>query len=103
MRDPSENAVYRDGSVSTERRIEDLLSRMTLEEKAAQLGSVNADEILNDDGELDRDAAERLLSDGIGHLTRIGGEGSLPPTQAAHVTNDLQAILGETRLGVPAR
>ena len=102
MQDPSENAVYRDESLPTERRIKDLLSRMTLEEKTAQLGSVNADKLLNEEGELDRDAAKKLLSDGVGHLTRIGGEGSLPPTDAARITNELQSILGETRLGVPA-
>jgi beta-glucosidase len=102
MHEVSENAVYRDESVPIERRIEDLLSRMTLDEKAAQLGSVNADKLLDEDGELDRDAAEELLSEGIGHLTRIGGEGSLPPTEAARVTNELQEILSETRLGIPA-
>lgn len=102
MQDLTENPVYRDESLPTEQRVADLLSRMTREEKAAQLGSVNADQLLNEDGELDRDAAEELLSNGIGHLTRIGGEGSLPPTEAARVTNELQAILDETRLGVPA-
>ncbi|MWG33479.1 glycosyl hydrolase [Halomarina oriensis] len=75
---------------------------MTLAEKAAQLGSVNADLLLDEDGELDREAAEELLADGMGHLTRIGGEGGLSPTEAARVTNELQEVLGETRLGVPA-
>ncbi len=102
MQESPETAVYRDASVPTERRIDDLLSRMTLSEKAAQLGSVNAKKILDEDGTLDRETAEELLADGIGHLTRIGGEGSLAPTDAARVTNELQEILGETRLGVPA-
>nr|WP_123534836.1 glycoside hydrolase family 3 N-terminal domain-containing protein [Halosimplex salinum] len=90
---------------------------MTVEEKAAQLGSVSpsrniADEAetegdggtaLIEDGELNRDVAEELLADGIGHLTRIGGEGSLPPERAAEITNELQTLLTEeTRLGVPA-
>ena len=89
-------------SGSTDRRVESLLARMTLEEKAAQLGSVNADLLLDEDGELDRAAAENLLAEGMGHLTRIGGEGGLSPTDAARVTDELQEILGETRLGVPA-
>ncbi|MFB6141471.1 MAG: glycoside hydrolase family 3 N-terminal domain-containing protein [Halosimplex sp.] len=91
---------------------------MTVEEKAAQLGSVSpsrhvADEAegetddggseLVEDGELNREVAEELLADGIGHLTRIGGEGSLPPERAAEVTNELQRLLTEeTRLGIPA-
>jgi len=113
------SAVYRDPTVPTTRRVEDLLSRMTLEEKAAQLGSVSpsrfiADEAegdteaedatpLIDDGELNRAVAEELLADGIGHLTRIGGEGSLRPERAAEITNELQTLLTEeTRLGIPA-
>jgi len=100
--DSDSEATYRDPTVSTARRVEDLLSRMTVEEKAAQLGSVNADRLLDGD-ELDRDAAERLLADGIGHLTRIGGEGGLAPRRAAEVTNELQSVLAEqTRLGVTA-
>ncbi|WP_049947443.1 glycoside hydrolase family 3 N-terminal domain-containing protein [Candidatus Halobonum tyrrellensis] len=76
---------------------------MTLTEKAAQLGSVNAEELLDDDGELDEDAVDDHLSGGIGHLTRIGGEGSLSPRAAAETTNRLQEYLREeTRLGVPA-
>ncbi|WP_425498548.1 glycoside hydrolase family 3 N-terminal domain-containing protein [Haloprofundus halobius] len=88
---------------SVTRRVDELLERMTLEEKAAQLGSVNAEELLDEDGALDESAVEEHLSSGIGHLTRIGGEGSLPPRQAAERTNELQSYLREeTRLGVPA-
>ena len=101
MSETAEDVVFRDETASVDRRVEDLLSRMTLEEKAAQLGSVNADRLL-EDGTLDRERAEELLEGGIGHLTRIGGEGSLAPTDAAETTNELQSILGETRLGVPA-
>ncbi len=95
------DAVFEDETAPVENRVEDLLERMTLEEKAAQLGSVNADRVV-EDGEVDREAAEEWLANGIGHLTRIGGEASLAPADAASVTNELQEILGETRLGVPA-
>ncbi|TYT63380.1 glycoside hydrolase family 3 N-terminal domain-containing protein [Natrialba swarupiae] len=75
---------------------------MTLEEKAAQLGSVNADRLL-EDGEIDDDAVEEWLGEGIGHFTRLGGEGGLSPSEAARVTDELQSYLREeTRLGVPA-
>ncbi|WP_121744762.1 glycoside hydrolase family 3 N-terminal domain-containing protein [Natronorubrum halophilum] len=76
---------------------------MTLEEKAAQLGSANANKLLDSDGELDEDAVREHLSTGIGHLTRIGGEGGLSPSEAAERTNELQTYLQEeTRLGIPA-
>ncbi|RDI70032.1 hypothetical protein DWB78_15485 [Halopelagius longus] len=58
---------------------DDSLGRYFPTEKAAQLGSVNANELLDEDGTLDESALEEDLSDGIGHLTRIGGEGGLPP------------------------
>jgi beta-glucosidase len=101
MQNDTGDPVYTDETAPTERRVEDLLSRMTVEEKAAQLGSVNADKLL-EDGELDREAAEDLLAEGMGHLTRIGGEGGLDPEDAARITNDLQEVLADTRLGVPA-
>ncbi|WP_247003873.1 glycoside hydrolase family 3 N-terminal domain-containing protein [Halosolutus gelatinilyticus] len=88
---------------SAERRVEGLLDEMTIEEKVAQLGSVNADKLLDDDGELDEEAVRAHLSTGIGHLTRIGGEGGLSPREAAERINELQSFLAtETRLGIPA-
>ncbi|GKZ14506.1 glycoside hydrolase family 3 N-terminal domain-containing protein [Haladaptatus sp. T7] len=76
---------------------------MTVEEKVAQLGSVNANKLLNGDATHDREAMEEHLEHGVGHLTRLGGEGSLPPRKAAKRTNELQAFLrDETRLGIPA-
>jgi beta-glucosidase len=90
-------------AASAARSVEELLDRMTLEEKVAQLGSVNAGKLLDEDGAIDRGRVEALLSDGIGHFTRLGGEGSLPPERAAEVTNELQRYLREeTRLGIPA-
>ncbi|RRJ33867.1 glycosyl hydrolase [Halocatena pleomorpha] len=76
---------------------------MTLTEKAAQLGSVNAGALFDEQGHLDEAALDDHLSNGIGHLTRVGGEGSLSPQTAAERTNEIQEYLREeTRLGVPA-
>lgn len=100
MADTSPSAA---GPRSGELGVEGLLEAMTLEEKVAQLGSVNADRLLDEDGELDRERVEEALADGIGHLTRLGGEGGLAPERAAAVTDELQTYLREeTRLGVPA-
>lgn len=89
--------------IADKQRIEELLDEMTVEEKVAQLGSVNANKLLNDDATHDREAMEEHLENGIGHLTRLGGEGSLLPRKAAKRTNELQAFLrDETRLGIPA-
>ncbi len=90
-------------SRTTTDRVEQLLERMTLTEKAAQLGSVNADALFDERGRLDETALDEHLSNGIGHLTRLGGEGGLSPQTAAERTNDIQGYLQEeTRLGIPA-
>ncbi|WP_199174779.1 glycoside hydrolase family 3 N-terminal domain-containing protein [Halegenticoccus soli] len=106
-------APYRDASVPTERRVEDLLDRMTLEEKVAQLTSISPipvagfpgsdDALIDEDGALDRIRALELFENGVGHVTRVGGGGGLDPDRAAAVTVELQDLLvAETRLGIPA-
>ncbi len=105
----TEDLPYEDPSLPVDRRVADLLERMTVAEKVAQLTAVPAETIgagergLVEDGELDRAAAEDLLSQGVGHLTRLGGGGGLEPRRAAEITDELQTLLvEETRLGVPA-
>jgi beta-glucosidase len=75
---------------------------MTLAEKVAQLTSVQPDELLTD-GELDEELVRERLSEGIGHVTRLGGHAGLEPGRAAELTREIQSFLvEETRLGVPA-
>lgn len=95
-------APYRDASRLIEERVEDLLGRMTLEEKISQLGGIDPSAFLTDD-RFDESKAEVALARGIGHISRIGGSTILPPAESARVANDVQRFLIEgTRLGVPA-
>jgi beta-glucosidase len=55
--------VYRDAQRPIEERVDDLLSRMTLEEKVAQLGSLWIYEIADDEG-LNRPWAQRAWRTG---------------------------------------
>src|SRR5262249_40857962 len=83
-------------------RLDDLLGRMTLDEKLAQIGCVWSTRLLTD-GAFDARAARRLLAHGIGHVTRIGGATVLGPRESASVMNAIQRFLvEETRLGIPA-
>jgi beta-glucosidase len=94
-------AIYRDPERDVEERVADLLGRMTLEEKIAQLGAVSAETILDGDAFSPSKAKERLRH-GSGQITRIGGSTLLGPRETASIANDVQRFLrDETRLGVP--
>ncbi len=81
--------------------IEDLLGRMTVEEKCAQMGGVWFSDLFVD-GQLDEGRMAELLGDGIGQITRIAGCGFDPPS-AVEAGNRIQRYLAEhTRLGIPA-
>lgn len=92
------------GSLSSQvkKQIEELISKMTVEEKVAQLGSIMPDELLEDD-EFSEEKARAIMSNGIGQITRAGGASALHPKEAAKLANRIQKFLEEeTRLGIPA-
>ena len=93
---------YRDPTTTVADRVVDLLDRMNLDEKLAQLGSAWVFQIAGPNG-LDDERAAQLLAHGIGHITRIGGASSLRAAGAADLANQIQRHLVEhTRLGIPA-
>jgi beta-glucosidase len=98
----ADTPAYLQPDRAASRRVEDLLDRMTVEEKVAQLTAVRPDEVTVD-GELDGALARERLSNGVGHLTRVGGHGGFEPGRVAELVRELQSFLAaETRLGVPA-
>ena len=80
------------------------MSRMTLAEKVAQLGSVNWEHTHLDDATTHRfspEAARRLIPSGIGEVTRPGDRHD--GRSASEFANAIQKYLvEETRLGIPA-
>ena len=95
--------LYKRKDVPVDVRVEDLLSRMTLEEKVAQLGSVGPLEILDEQGNLDPEKAAQAMPHGIGQVARIAGASGLFPKEAAEASNQVQKyLLTQTRLGIPA-
>jgi len=94
--------LYCNKNQSIEKRIEDLMSRMTLDEKIAQLGSCWIYELLAEKG-LSPEKADSKMKNGIGQITRIGGASNLNPEDAAKVANEIQKyLMDNTRLGIPA-
>ena len=93
---------YRDASLPVEVRAADLLARMTLGEKVAQLGSAWSFELVGR-GSLDPARARGLLGQGIGHVSRVAGASNADLATAAALGNEIQRFLvEETRLGIPA-
>jgi beta-glucosidase len=94
--------LYRDPAQPIAARVDDLVARMTLGEKCAQLGCVWSTQLVEDD-RFSPERAARLLADGTGHITRIGSSTGLHPGETAAFTNAIQRFLVEqTRLGIPA-
>jgi beta-glucosidase len=94
--------IYRDASQSIDARAKDLISKMTLDEKMAQLGGVWSYEVL-EAGKFSPKRAESLLENGIGHICRPGVATGFPPRDMAELLNGIQKFLAEnTRLGIPA-
>ncbi len=99
---------YRNPVLPAEERLKDLLARMTLEEKAAQMMCVwqqKADTLVDAAGRFDREKAERAFAAGHG-LGQVGrpsdAAGGLRPRETAELTNAIQRFfVEESRLGIP--
>src|SRR4030066_726175 len=94
--------IYKDASQSIDARTKDLLSKMTLDEKIAQIGGIWSYEVL-EAGKFSPKRAESLIKNGIGQICRPGVSTGFPPKDMAELINDIQKFLAEhTRLGIPA-
>jgi beta-glucosidase len=78
------------------------MTRMTLEEKCAQLGCMWFSGLLVDD-QLALDRLALAAADGIGQVGRIAIEAGTGPERVAELGNEVQRyFVEETRLGIPA-
>ena len=109
--DTQTTEIWRDPSRSADDRVADLLGRMTLEEKVAQLGSVwmgasaDGDGVapLQDQFSGEQPPLDELIRHGIGQLTRVFGTRPVPPAAGIRALAGLQArIAAASRLGIPA-
>ncbi len=88
---------------SIEERTQSLLSQMTFEEKLAQMGSVWATDLIDERRHFAQAKAEQKITNGIGHVSRVGAVTLLKPQDSATVANAIQAYLvNQTRLAIPA-
>ena len=93
---------YKDSSLPVEQRVQDLLSRMTVEEKVAQLSAVWFTEVAEDE-KLSEEKARARIGNGIGQITGLASRSPHPPERVTQDINSIQKFLVEqTRLGIPA-
>ena len=100
--------VYKDARQSSARRVKDLLSRMTLEEKAAQMLCIwqkKPETLVDASGNFDFQKAKKAFRDGRG-LGQVGrpsdAGGGKDARGMAELTNAIQKFfLENSRLGIP--
>jgi len=117
----SDKPIYKDASQPTAARVEDLLSRMTLEERVAQLISIweHKDKIQAPNGDFDPAKASAAFPNGLGMISRPSDRrGVTPPApgsagaaagvgnksaveQARYVNAAQKWSVEKTRLGIP--
>ncbi len=106
--------VYRDSKAAVEQRVEDLLSRMTLEEKIAQITTIwdGKRRFLDAAGNFDPARARAAFPSGLGHIARpsdLRGSGDDPYVQPFRDARQTVALVNaiqhyaveQTRLGIP--
>lgn len=92
----SGTAKYKDANLDIESRVADLLSRMTLEEKAAQLDMLSANDILDGPDKLNEEQAKHFLD-----VMCIGSIHDFYP-ETAEIANEVQRrAIENSRLGIP--
>ena len=110
---PSRILPYKNPQLSTQERVKDLLARMTLAEKVAQMQCIWSSgkrQLFDDNGHLDEAKASQNFPNGLGQVGRpnegFGEEyvtsKNLNPRETAERVNRIQHFfLEKTRLGIP--
>ena len=90
------SALYRDAARPIEERVADVMARMTLDEKIAQLGGVFPRFFVGEDNVFDAALAPRALGNGIGHISYPAGVTALGPRELA-ISRRFALLLSSSR------
>lgn len=95
---------YKNPALPVKERVKDLISRMTLDEKLAQISQAKIGDVIADleNMTFSLEKAKKNIPNGRGFIFRIGGASDLFPEGIARLTNQIQKyFIEETRLGIP--
>ncbi|QQS37003.1 MAG: glycoside hydrolase family 3 C-terminal domain-containing protein [Ignavibacteriales bacterium] len=97
---------YKNPALPVKQRVIDLISKMTLEEKVAQMLCIWGDKntiLFDETGNLNSSVLDERYKNGIGHIGRLSDTaGGVTPATQVELANTLQRFFAEeTRLGIP--
>jgi len=98
----NEAPIYKDASASVDDRVSDLINRMTLQEKIAQVMCLWQEKtsFLDEAGNFSKSKADEVLKSGLGQIGRPSEKRNA--REMAEFTNEIQRyFIEETRLGIP--
>lgn len=95
-----ENIIYKDSTKTIEERVADLLSKMTLDEKVAQLGCYSNTQLLKED-QIDFGYMKLVVPDGLGQMVMMSNGPLTLEQQAKRLAEVQRYFVEETRLGIP--
>ncbi len=89
--------IYLDPNYAIDERVDDLMNRMTLREKIAQLNQLNASKFMVSD----EDLYENMSQDSFRLFIQAGYAGSIKNAYQIHVANEIQRLAEFSRLKIP--
>lgn len=98
----TDTPLYKDAKANIDERVDDLLARMTLREKTAQVLCLWQEKtvFLNEDGSFSPEKADSVFQYGLGQIGRPSEKRNA--REMAEFTNEIQKyFLEKTRLGIP--
>lgn len=86
-----------------EKQIDDLYSRMSQQERIAQLMSMYMDDLFDENGALDTAKCRELIPHGIGHFSQYASQKPMDPNVLRDRVAAVQAwLMQNTPSGIPA-
>lgn len=90
-------------NVSVDQQVEDIFSKMTQEEKIAQLHGMYLEKLFGEDGKLDTAKCRELIPNGVGHFSQFAMNTQNSPDQLRDKVAQMQEwLINNTPSGIPA-
>ena len=90
-------------NVSVEKQVEDIFSKMTQEEKIAQLHGMYLEQLFDENGKLDTAKCREMIPNGVGHFSQFAMNTQNSPDQLRDKVAQMQEwLINNTPSGIPA-